>query len=125
MGEREARQVEFIKRRLARVSSYEREFTEFVEAIRSKFPRCAVFLFGSRATGKHKPSSDFDVIVVMEGQFDEAEMAAELLRLKPSGIPVDLIVLRRADLIRRDVRLLLRNSVLLYDGLGLSEPSSP
>ncbi len=121
MGEREARQVEFIRRRLAQVSSYERAFMEFVDAIKSKFPRCAVLLFGSRATGRHRPSSDFDLIVILEGRFDEAEMAAELLKLKPGGLPVDLIVLSRMDLVRKDVRLLLRNSVLIYDGLGLSD----
>ena len=98
---------------------------EFIEAIRSELPRCSVFLFGSRATGRHRPSSDFDIIVVMEGQFDDAEMAAELLRLRPSSMPVDLVVIRREDMGRGDVRLLLRDSILLYDGLGLSEPPSP
>ncbi len=71
---------------------------EFIEAIRSELPRCSVFLFGSRATGRHRPSSDFDIIVVMEGQFDDAEMAAELLRLRPSSMPVDLVVIRREDM---------------------------
>ncbi len=122
MGERKARQVEFVRKMLARVSSYEREFTEFLEAIKSAFLRSSVFLFGSRASGKHRPSSDFDLVVVLEGQFDEAEMAAELMKLKPSGLPVDLVVINKADLSREEVQLLLRNSILVYDGLALRVP---
>lgn len=119
MGERERRQAALIRRRREEVSSYDKLFDEFVEALKQRYPHCTIILFGSRAKKKHRASSDFDVIVVMEG-VDEAEMATKMLRFRPRGIPIDLVVINRDSLDKKEIKILLKDSKVIYDGLGIS-----
>ena len=74
---------------------------------------CSVWLFGSRATGRATPVSDFDLAVGAK-----AELSAALSRareeLEESTIPflVDLVDLRNAsDAVRSQVR---RKGILLW-----------
>ncbi len=120
MGEREHRQAAIIRRRREEVSSYKKLFNEFIEALKRRYPRCTIILFGSRAVKRHRASSDFDVVVVMEGSFDEVEMAAKILRLRSRGIPIDLLVINRDSLDSKEVKILLKDSKVIYDGLGIS-----
>ncbi|MDK2384689.1 MAG: nucleotidyltransferase domain-containing protein [Candidatus Korarchaeota archaeon] len=125
MGEREHREAALIRRRREEVSSYEKLFNKFIEALKRRYPSCTIILFGSRAAERHRSSSDFDVIVVMEGDFDEVEVAAEISRLRPRGIPVDLLVINKDSLGRKDVKILLEHSKVIYDGLGVFESGNP
>ncbi len=109
-----------IRRRREEVSSYKKIFDEFIEALKRKYPRCTIILFGSRAVKRHRASSDFDVTVVMEGSFDEVEMAAKILRLRSRGIPIDLLVINRDSLDSKEVKILLKDFKVIYDGLGIS-----
>lgn len=110
-----------IRRRRKEVSSYNELFDEFIDALRRRYPRCTIILFGSRAAGRHRASSDFDVMVVMEGTDEaEAEMAAKILRLRPRGIPIDLVVINKDSLSKdKEVKILLKDSKVIYDGLGI------
>ena len=103
-----------------RVEEYEKRFKEFVEKVAAHFGgRVSVILFGSRAAGTHSPSSDFDVIVVLEKVEDYFETAAEILKLG-RGLPIDLLLFDveefRAEGVLKDM---LRKAKCLYDGLGI------
>ena len=60
-----------------------------------KDKHCTVYLFGSRATGKHTPVSDFDIAVLaMEDIRRELSTAREILDLSNIPFSVDLVDLR-------------------------------
>jgi predicted nucleotidyltransferase len=57
--------------------------------------RCALFLFGSRAAGRHTPVSDFDIAVeAAEDVSREMSLAREMLELSNIPFSVDLVDLR-------------------------------
>ncbi len=105
-----------------RVGEYERVFGEFVRRLVQRFGgRVTIVLFGSRAAGRHGPSSDFDVLVVLDGLGDYFETAAEV-RAMGRGAPMDLVLLDRADFaVDGVVRDMLRRHVCVYDGLGICD----
>ncbi len=80
--------------------------------------RVSVVLFGSRARGDHWPSSDYDVLVVLERVDDEAEEASKLYSMK-RGFSADIIVVTPDKLQLGDVKEMLKHRKVLYDGLGL------
>lgn len=103
-----------------RVEEYEKRFKEFVERVVVRFGgRVSVILFGSRAAGTHSPSSDFDVIIVVEKVEDYFETAAEILGMG-RGLPIDLLLFCveefKPDGVLRDM---LKKARCLYDGLGV------
>ncbi|MFB6491055.1 MAG: nucleotidyltransferase domain-containing protein [Thermoproteus sp. AZ2] len=79
----------------------------------------SIFLFGSRALGRHSASSDFDIVVVASEVGDYFETAAELRRLC-RGVPVDIVLFPAAEFIVDGVvAQMLRGCKTLHDGLGL------
>lgn len=74
-------------------------FTRFISTVcKSKYVK-EVYLVGSRARGDNKPSSDFDIVVVIEeDDFDLIEVAEYVSSLRKEPVPVDIIVLREEDL---------------------------
>ncbi len=57
-----------------------------------------IYLFGSRTEGRHRPDSDYDLLVVMPDEFPAAE--ANVFTgynniVRGSGIPADVLVVRR------------------------------
>lgn len=72
-------------------------FKAFINTVcKSKYVR-EVYLIGSRARGDHKPSSDFDIVVVIE-EDDLIEVAEYISSLRREPIPLDIVVLRVEDL---------------------------
>jgi Nucleotidyltransferase domain. len=95
------------------------EFERFVErVVRHYNGRVSVVLFGSRARGDHWPSSDYDVLVVLERVEDEAEEASKLYSMK-RGFSADIIVVTPDKLQLGDVKEMLKHRKVFYDGLGL------
>ncbi|AEM39111.1 DNA polymerase beta domain protein region [Pyrolobus fumarii 1A] len=93
----------------------------FVERVRERHPRSAILLFGSRARGDNLPYSDYDVAVILERVEDRLREAEELAKLKPSRLPLDLVVLELDDLRDPLIAKMLTPCKVLYDGLGLGE----
>ncbi len=91
----------------------------FVERVSGRYPRSMVILFGSRARGDSLPYSDYDVAVVLDHVEDRLRVAEELAKLKPSKLPLDLVVLEAGDLRDPLVARMLEECRVLYDGLGL------
>jgi len=62
----------------------------------------AVILFGSYARGQARPGSDLDVLVVVDDSVANCRTESVRLRRALRGIsmPVDIVVVRRADLER-------------------------
>jgi hypothetical protein len=78
-------------------------------------------LFGSRARGDYMPYSDYDVAVVFRKVTDERELMLRIRSLKPSGLPLDLLVLSVDDLSDPVIREMLKGCVILYNGLDLRD----
>jgi predicted nucleotidyltransferase len=93
-----------------KVESYERGFKEFTQLLCSSGLVVEAYLVGSRARGDSIPSSDFDVVVVVEDDVDILDVAVKLRLLKKTSIPLDVIVLRRSDLEDPVYREMLRDA---------------
>jgi predicted nucleotidyltransferase len=93
-----------------KVESYERGFKEFTQLLCSSGLVEEVYLVGSRARGDNIPSSDFDVVVVVEDDVDILDVAIKLRLLKKTSIPLDVIVLCRSDLEDPVYREMLRDA---------------
>ncbi len=93
----------------------------FVERVRERYPHSTILLFGSRARGDNLPYSDYDVAVILERVEDRLREAEELAKLKPSRLPLDLVVLEPGDLQDPLIAKMLTPCKVLYDGLGLGE----
>ena len=97
---------------------------EYVSRLRVILKDCTVVLFGSRARGTHLPHSDYDVCVILRKVSDNEKinLIEQLRRLKPPGLSLDLVVVSVDEVLNdRLVQDMLRNCVILYDGLSLRE----
>ncbi len=93
---------------------------EYAGRISSRHLRSAVVLFGSRARGDYLPYSDYDVAVILEDVGDKLAAIEEFRRLKPRGLPLDLLVIRVDELSDPLVSKMLEGCIVLYDGLGIA-----
>ncbi len=106
--------------RYARVKRYKRLFDNYVRALVELFSGgVTLVLFGSRAEGTHKESSDFDLAVILPLVTDPLELTCKLYQLRPRGLPVDLLVLNVSELEDPIVKKMLAKSTVIYDGLKL------
>ncbi|MEZ0345804.1 MAG: nucleotidyltransferase domain-containing protein [Infirmifilum sp.] len=87
-----------VKKFYENVVSREKLFREFVEELcRSRLVE-EVYLVGSRARGDNIPSSDFDIIIVVNNNMDLIETLERVYKLKKHPIPIDIIALHSEDL---------------------------
>ena len=111
---------DLIKEMMIKVSRYDEEFSNFISKLIQKYPNSTIVLFGSRARGDNRPSSDFDVLVIIKGKVTWS--IVEDISFIADELPVDLIV-KSIENFSSDtnVKLMLRNGCrVLYDGLGLN-----
>ena len=81
-----------------------------VDQIVAEFAPLRVVLFGSRATGRARPDSDIDLLVVMPDGTERRQAMAEIgARLPRPGVGIDLLVTTPSLLKRQR-----RNPGLLY-----------
>ncbi len=79
-----------------------------------------MILFGSRSAESHLPYSDYDVMVILEEVSDKLATIEELRRMKPRGLPLDLLVFQMDELSDPLVSNMLEKCKVLYDGLEAS-----
>ena len=85
-----------------------------VMIISSHLPDAAVYLFGSRASGKARENSDFDLAVEWKVPFSVIAKIREKLEELPTLKSFDLVDLKLcSDEFARSVK---KKGVLLYDG---------
>jgi len=93
---------------------------EYVEKISRKYPKSTIILFGSRARGDYLPYSDYDLVVVLQEVDDKISTIEEFRRLKPRGLPLDLLVIRVDELSDPLILKMFRKCKILYNGLKIN-----
>jgi len=106
-----------LRARRERVRKWSELLALYVERVKSLYPRSQIVLFGSRARGDELPYSDFDIAVILDEPGDKLRLTEELRRLKPRGLPLDLLVLSFEELKDPLVACMLKGGRVLYDGL--------
>jgi len=106
-----------LRARRERVRGWSELLALYVERIKSLYPKSQIVLFGSRARGDELPYSDFDIAVILDEPGDKLRLTEELRKLKPRGLPLDLLVLNSEELKDPLVACMLKGGRTLYDGL--------
>ncbi|QIW24459.1 nucleotidyltransferase domain-containing protein [Sulfolobus sp. S-194] len=99
----------------------ESQFSEFLNELIKLYPSSTIVLFGSRASGKNRPNSDFDVILFIECDNPLHKMIEIYSKTQPT-FPIDIIVIRPSEVNENNVHLshmLYYGYKVLHDGLGL------
>jgi predicted nucleotidyltransferase len=81
-----------------------RRIRSYVSEVVRQFRPERVVMFGSYASGKPRPDSDVDLLVVMRHTGAAAEQAARIRRSIRAGFPLDIIV-RSPEAIRRRIAM--------------------
>lgn len=104
-----------------RVKRYPEEFARCTSSIIQRYGgRVTVILFGSRATGRHSASSDYDIMVIVPGYADYFDEVAQIRRLC-RGVPVDIVLFALDEFVVDGVvAKMLENCVTIHDGLSLN-----
>jgi predicted nucleotidyltransferase len=93
------------------------QFEEFINKIINYYHgKVSIVLFGSRVRGDFWPSSDYDIIVILEKVDDEIEEASKLYSMK-RGFSADIIVITPDKLNNKIIETMLKYKKVLYDGL--------
>ena len=78
--------------------SEEAALVALVDQLVAKLDPDAIWLFGSRARGNHRPDSDFDVLVVAKpGQSWASDYEAAYMATGATGLGCDVIPVSKAD----------------------------
>ncbi len=108
-----------LKSRARKIRERRKLLYSYVDNISSSYPKSTIVLFGSRARGDFLPYSDYDIAVILEKIEDKFAAIEKLRRIKPLGLPLDLLVIQVDELSDPLVSKMLEKSIVLYDGLGL------
>jgi len=97
------------------------DFERFVSALIEEFAgRVTIVLFGSVARGEGRPTSDFDVLLILDKINGYWEILERVFSLKGKRIPVDVVLVDVKALHKQDFLIseALKGKVL-HDGLGI------
>ena len=75
------------------------QLTEIVRKIADHINPVKIFLFGSRARGDARPDSDYDLVVIYDGEKPKHELKYDIYRLfKHPDFSMDVCVLTSVEL---------------------------
>ncbi len=100
------------------------EIEEFVEKFVKRFEPELVLLFGSHALKTAGPDSDVDLFVIMEFEGRPQYQAYNIRKEIKRTFPLDLIVRRREDVIKRIqmgdlfIKNIMKEGIVLYEKPG-------
>jgi len=109
----------FLRSRAKKIKEGEKLLSEYVERISKRYPESTIVLFGSRARGNHLPYSDYDVAVILREVRNKLLVIEELRKLKPRGLPLDLLVIQVTELSDPLIVRMFKECKVLYDGLKI------
>ncbi len=113
-----------MRRRRRSLAERPRLFASYLEALRNSLGDAAsIILFGGRAAvgpWRDEPR-DYDLAIVVPDDVDPEEVEELARRLRPRGLPVDIIVLRLSQLRDPLIRQMLSRRLVLHDPLGVEE----
>ncbi|RLG72401.1 MAG: nucleotidyltransferase domain-containing protein [Thermoprotei archaeon] len=94
-------------------------FKKYVKKIIAKYPKSSIALIGSRAKNYALPYSDYDLVIILKRVHNTFKLIETIRKHKPRGFNLDLIVLEESELADPIVKAMLKDCVVLYDGLGI------
>jgi len=109
-----------LKSRARKIRDSEKLLHEYVRRISERYPESIVVLFGSRARGDNFPYSDYDIAVILRRVDNKFSTIEELRRLKPRGLPLDLLVIQVNELSDPLILGMFKKCRVLYNGLNIS-----
>ena len=102
------------------VKEYDRAFNRFLDKLIKTFGNnISVLLFGSRASGKAKDSSDYDVAIIVRDDVDRVDFMEKISMLKNGHVPIDIVVIKISELDNETVKKMLTPCKVLWDGLRM------
>lgn len=77
----------------------EHQLSSIVHKITEHINPVKIILFGSRARSDYHPDSDYDLVIIYDGEKSRREVKLEIRRLfRPPGFSMDLFVLSSKEL---------------------------
>lgn len=113
------KRLEFFKYLGERVRRYNTLFKTFIDNLVKEYDgKLTIFLFGSRARGDNRPSSDFDILIVVEeGKLEDHYLKS--MKCKPPELPVDILIVYPQDLSNPIIKQMLVDSKVIFNGLSI------
>jgi len=113
--------LDFFKYLGERIRSYDSLCSAFINNLIKEYKgEISIILFGSRARGDNKPSSDFDFFIIVKNG-DLLKHYVRVGKCKPPELPADTIILYLEDVTKKLVRRMLKDAKILYDGLSIKD----
>ncbi len=114
----------YLRERLRSIEARPSLFRRYIEELaRHLGGRASVILFGGRARAgiDAVEPRDYDILLVVDEGVDPEYVEDTAYKLKPRGLPVDIVVVRRSELRDPVIQRMLSNHLVLHDPLGLRE----
>ncbi len=110
----------FLRDRFKKLKEREKIFQTFLETLKEILNKKAtIVLIGSRARGDSALYSDYDIVIFT--QMEEEKAKQVILKKRPRGLPIDVIILPIEAINDKIVKQMLMDAKILYDGLGLKK----
>ncbi|MGC8542613.1 MAG: nucleotidyltransferase domain-containing protein [Vulcanisaeta sp.] len=110
---------DFVRAMEELVSKYDELFNAFLSKLIEEFPDVTIVLFGSRARGDARRSSDFDLLIITERRLTWSDRAR--IYGMAGELPIDVFVISPMDLSKPLIRQMLRDGCrVIHDPRNLN-----
>ena len=112
-------QKKFLRDRQRKLANWSSLFEKFVnDAVSYLGKKVTLILIGSRARGDYESYSDFDLVVFYDS-IDEEKLFEVLNKLRPKGVPIELITVHISAFDDPLIQKMLKGGKVLHNGLNL------